>query len=177
MSRQFPQVPSGNRRRQRAGVCASQPTDLKGGRPFGLGGLFPSWFRRGPGGGPPSSLVTALAICNSLLRTSDLGLRTLYLVTRHSSLLLRLDGLHDPRRKPLAAPPGKRKVSHGHENVAVIKERTPQPGHAVNLRAMPRRGNGELNRRALASGERSSAAHRHSRNHASRSLSKSLAWR
>jgi len=38
----------------------------------------------------------------------------------------------------------------GHEDVAVIKERTPQPGHAINLRAMPCGGNSEPSRRALA---------------------------
>jgi hypothetical protein len=43
-----------------------------------------------------------------------------------------------------------RKVSHGHENVAVIKERTPRPGHTVNLRGMPRGGNSEASRRARA---------------------------
>jgi len=36
-----------------------------------------------------------------------------------------------------------RKVSHGDEDVVVIKEPAPQPGHAVNLRATPRGGNSE----------------------------------
>jgi len=49
-----------------------------------------------------------------------------------------------------------RKVSHGHENVAVIKEPTPQPGHAINLRGTPRGGNSEPSLRALA-GEKSCA--------------------
>jgi hypothetical protein len=55
-----------------------------------------------------------------------------------------------PRESPLRYRQDNRKVSHGHENVAVIKERTPQPGHAINLRAMPRGGNSEPSRRALA---------------------------
>jgi hypothetical protein len=39
---------------------------------------------------------------------------------------------------------------HAHENVAGIRIRAPQPGHATNLRAMPCRGNGEPNRRVRA---------------------------
>jgi hypothetical protein len=42
-----------------------------------------------------------------------------------------------------------RKVSHGHENVAVRMERTPQPGHAVNLRVMPCGGNNKPNGQVL----------------------------
>ena len=38
---------------------------------------------------------------------------------------------------------------HAHEEVAVIKEQAPQLGHAINLHAMPRGGNGEPNRPAL----------------------------
>jgi hypothetical protein len=37
---------------------------------------------------------------------------------------------------------------HGHEDVAVIKERTPQPGHAINLLAVPCWGNKEESWRA-----------------------------
>src|SRR5208337_4547796 len=32
---------------------------------------------------------------------------------------------------------------HGHEDVAVTRERTPEPGHAMNLRAVRRGGNKE----------------------------------
>ena len=39
---------------------------------------------------------------------------------------------------------------HGHENVAVIKEGTPQPGHAFHLRAGRRRSNKESSPGALA---------------------------
>ncbi len=46
------------------------------------------------------------------------------------------------------APPSQQ--IHGHEDVAVIKERTPQPGHAINLPAVRCRGNKEASRRALA---------------------------
>ena len=42
---------------------------------------------------------------------------------------------------------------HGHEDVAVIKERAPRPGHAINLHAMPCGGNSEPNRRALVGGK------------------------
>jgi hypothetical protein len=38
---------------------------------------------------------------------------------------------------------------HPDEEVAVIKERAPQPGQAINLRAMPRGGHSEPNRPAL----------------------------
>jgi hypothetical protein len=38
---------------------------------------------------------------------------------------------------------------HAHEEVAVIKERALQLGHAINLPATPRAGNSEPNRRAL----------------------------
>jgi len=41
-----------------------------------------------------------------------------------------------------------REISHTHENVAVIKEPAPQPGHAVNQRAMLCGGNSEANGRA-----------------------------
>ncbi|MGA3165818.1 MAG: hypothetical protein ABSF14_06835 [Terriglobia bacterium] len=37
------------------------------------------------------------------------------------------------------------------QNVAVIKEPTPQPGHTINPRGMPCGGNSEPNWRALAS--------------------------
>jgi hypothetical protein len=55
-----------------------------------------------------------------------------------------------PGESPLRHRHDTRKASHGHENVAVIKERTPLLGHAVNLRAMPRGSNVELSRRALS---------------------------
>ena len=51
---------------------------------------------------------------------------------------------------PLRYRQDNRKVSHGDEDVAVIQELTPRPGHAINLRAMPCGGNTEPNRRALA---------------------------
>jgi hypothetical protein len=57
---------------------------------------------------------------------------SLAIVTRHPSLLL---------------------VSHDHENVAVTRDRTPQPGNAVNLHAMPCGGNTEPNQPALAGGK------------------------
>ena len=38
-----------------------------------------------------------------------------------------------------------RKKSHGHEGVAIMKERTTKPGHAVNLHAMLCGGNSEPN--------------------------------
>ena len=38
---------------------------------------------------------------------------------------------------------------HAHEEVAIIKERAPQLGHAINLCATPRASNSEPNRRAL----------------------------
>jgi len=38
-----------------------------------------------------------------------------------------------------------RKKNHGHEGVAIKKERTTKPGHAVNLHAMPCGGNSEPN--------------------------------
>jgi len=41
-------------------------------------------------------------------------------------------------------------VSHGHKDVAVIREGTPRPGHAVNLHAMPCRDDSQPSRRALA---------------------------
>jgi len=59
-----------------------------------------------------------------------------------------------PAPPPVPSSPVSRKVSHGHENVATIRERAPQPGHAINLRAMPRGGNSEQNRRALAGAKR-----------------------
>jgi hypothetical protein len=37
-----------------------------------------------------------------------------------------------------------------HEDVTVIKERAPQPGHTIHLRAMPRGGDSERNEQALA---------------------------
>jgi hypothetical protein len=94
---------------------------------FGLGGLFPSWFRRGPGGGPASSLVT-----------------------RHSSLLSDLMAFTTPGESPLWYRQDDRRLGHGHENVAVTKEPTLLPGHAVNLHAMPCGGNSEPKRRAPA---------------------------
>jgi hypothetical protein len=38
---------------------------------------------------------------------------------------------------------------HAHEDVAVTKERAPQPGRAINLRAMPCEGNSEPSQRAI----------------------------
>jgi hypothetical protein len=55
-----------------------------------------------------------------------------------------------PGESPLRYRQDNRKVSHGHENVAVIKEPTPQPGPTINLRAMPCGGKIEPNQRALA---------------------------
>ena len=43
-----------------------------------------------------------------------------------------------------------REVSHVDENVAVIKEPARQPGHTINLRAMPCGGNTGLKGQALA---------------------------
>ena len=42
-----------------------------------------------------------------------------------------------------------REVSHGHENVAVTEESTPQPGHTTNLRGMSCGGNSGPHGRAL----------------------------
>ena len=39
-----------------------------------------------------------------------------------------------------------RNASHGHKDVAVTKERTPKPGHAVDLQVMLREGNPEPRR-------------------------------
>lgn len=47
---------------------------------------------------------------------------------------------------------------HSHEGVAVIKERAPQPGYAINLRAMPCGGNKEPSRRARAGAKSHPAA-------------------
>jgi len=54
-----------------------------------------------------------------------------------------------PGESPLRYRQDNRKASHGHEDVAVMKERTPKPEHAVNLHAMLCGGNSEPNRRAL----------------------------
>jgi hypothetical protein len=43
-----------------------------------------------------------------------------------------------------------RKVSHDHQDVAIIMEPRLQQGHAVNLHAMSCEGNSDSNRRALA---------------------------
>jgi hypothetical protein len=40
-----------------------------------------------------------------------------------------------PGESPLRYRQDNRKVSRGHEDVVVMKERTPQPGHTINLRA------------------------------------------
>jgi hypothetical protein len=53
-----------------------------------------------------------------------------------------------PGESPLWYRQDDRKVSHGHEDVAVIMEPTLQPGHVVNLHAMPCGGNSERNWRA-----------------------------
>jgi hypothetical protein len=45
---------------------------------------------------------------------------------------------------------GNCKTSYGHENVAVVKEWTPQRGHAINLRATRCGGNSEPNGPAMA---------------------------
>jgi len=50
-----------------------------------------------------------------------------------------------PGESPLRYHQDNRKVSHGHENVALMKEWTPQPGRTINLRAMPCGGNTEPN--------------------------------
>jgi putative ATP-dependent endonuclease of the OLD family len=55
-----------------------------------------------------------------------------------------------PGESPLRCRQNNRKVSHGHEVVAVIKERTPQPGNLINLRAMLCGGNSEPERRRRA---------------------------
>jgi hypothetical protein len=54
-----------------------------------------------------------------------------------------------PGESPLRYRQDNRKVSREHEDVAVIMEGTPQPGHTINLRAMPCARNSEPNRRAL----------------------------
>ncbi len=51
---------------------------------------------------------------------------------------------------PLRYREDNRKVSHGHENVAVIMQAKPQPGQAINLRAMPCVDNSEPSRRPVA---------------------------
>jgi len=61
-----------------------------------------------------------------------------------SSLVTALNGLHDPGRKPLGYRRENHKVIHGYEDVAAIKEVTPQPGPAINLRAVPYGGISEL---------------------------------
>ena len=58
-----------------------------------------------------------------------------------------------PGESPLWYRQDNPKASHGHEDVAAIKERTPQPGHAINLHALPCGGNNEPNRRALRAGK------------------------
>jgi len=68
------------------------------------------------------------------------------LITRHCSLM----ALATLGEGPLRHRQDNRKVSHGHENVAVIKEPTPQSSHAVHLRAMPCGGNAGPSRRARA---------------------------
>ena len=69
-----------------------------------------------------------------------------------------------PAESPLRNRQDNRKVSHGHEDVAVIKEPTPEPGHTVNLLAMPRGGNSEpragWRRRSLFSGHGQSSPER-----------------
>jgi|SRR5271157_599830 len=67
----------------------------------------------------------SLVTCHVTSSTSDFGLCS-SLITSHSPLTTVL------------------------RDVAVINEATPQPGHAVNLRALPCGGNDEPNRRALA---------------------------
>jgi hypothetical protein len=51
---------------------------------------------------------------------------------------------------PLRCRRDDRRVSRGHENVALIKEQTAQPGHMINLRAMPCGGNSEPTREEVA---------------------------
>jgi hypothetical protein len=107
-----------------------------------------------------SALVTchSLATCHCSydlqFAASDFGPRTSDSVSRHSSLLSHLMAFTTPGESPLRCRQDSRKVSHNHENVAVIKGRTTQPGHAVNLHMMPRGGNSEPNRRALARAKR-----------------------
>ena len=55
-----------------------------------------------------------------------------------------------PGESPLRCRQDDRKVSHAHQDVAIIKKPTPQPGHAINLRAKQCGGNSEPNGRALA---------------------------
>jgi len=64
-----------------------------------------------------------------------------------------------PGESPLQYLQDNRKVSHGHEDAAVIKERAPQPGHAVNLHAMPCGGNSEPSLRVLTGGKKPRTSH------------------
>jgi hypothetical protein len=77
------------------------------------------------------------------------------LLARHSSLLSDLMALTTQGQSPLRCCQDNRKVNNGEEDVAIIKEPTPQPGHAMKPRETPCEGNSEPNRRALASAKSS----------------------
>jgi hypothetical protein len=72
----------------------------------------------------------------------------LALATRHSSPLL--TAFTTPGGRSLRHRQDSRKVSHGQENVPVIKEPMPRPGDTINLCAMRCGGNAEPARRVRA---------------------------
>ena len=74
--------------------------------------------------------------------SASVGLRAHVVLCRNHYDLI---AFATPGESPLGYRQDNRKVSHGHENVAVIKEPTPQPGHAVNLHAVRCEGKSERN--------------------------------
>ena len=62
-------------------------------------------------------------------------------LSRRKARTFTLMAFATPGESPLRSRQDNRKTSHGHENVATIKEVMPQPGHAINLRTVRCEGN------------------------------------